>query len=82
MQEASTVLDYGYTKISGQEFLLPLKNTLRMRHEKYLSKNESDYRLYNKFSADATVKFDTDTPDPLPEDKEQPVKEQKEQPIQ
>ena len=83
VQEASTILDYGYTKISGQEFLLPLKNTLRMRHEKYLSKNESDYRLYNKFSADATVKFDTDTPDPLPEDKEQPLKlnEPKEQPI-
>ena len=78
VQEASTILDYGYTKISGQEFLLPLKNTLRMRHEKYLSKNESDYRLYNKFSADATVKFDT--PDPLPEDKEQPLKEEKEPP--
>ena len=48
---------HGYTKIGGQEFLLPLKNTLRMRHEKYLSKNESDYRLYNKFSADATVRI-------------------------
>ncbi len=81
VQEASTILDYGYTQISGQEFLLPLKNTLRMRHDKYLSKNESDYRMYNKFSADATVKFDTDTPEALPEDKEQPLKEQKEQPI-
>lgn len=75
VQEASTVLDYDYVKISDRDFLLPLKAVVRMRHDKELTKNDKEFRLYRKFSADATVTFDT--PDPLPEDqtKEQPPKQ-------
>ena len=66
VQEASQVLDYGYVNISGHEFLLPLKSEMRMRHDKYLTKNDTEYRLYRKFSAEAEIIFDT--PAPLPED--------------
>lgn len=72
IQEASTVLDYDYTKISGVEYMLPLKAVVRMREGKFLVKNESEFRLYRKFAAEATVTFET--PEPLPEEKttEQP----------
>jgi hypothetical protein len=66
VQQASTILDYDYVKISDREFMLPLKAEVRMRHDKYLSKNVKEFRLYRKFSADAVVTFDT--PEPLPED--------------
>ena len=74
VQGASQVLDYGYVNISGREFLLPLKSEMRIRHDKYLTKNDTEYRLYRKFSAEAEIKFDT--PEALPEDqtKEQPPK--------
>jgi hypothetical protein len=74
VQEARETLDYDYVEISGQPFMLPLKAVVRMRHDKYLTKNEIEFRLYRKFSADAEIKFDTVTPDPLPEDKEQAPK--------
>ena len=72
IQEASTVLDYDYTDISGAEYMLPLKAVVRMREGKFLVKNESEFRLYRKFAAEATITFET--PEPLPEEKttEQP----------
>jgi hypothetical protein len=71
VQQAITVLDYDYSKISEHEFLLPLKAVIRMRSDKYLSKNNVEFRRYQKFSSDATVTFDT--PAPLPDDKEGPA---------
>ena len=41
---------------------------LTSRTDKYLSKNDIEFRLYQKFGADATIKFDG-TPPPLSEDK-------------
>ena len=72
VQEASETLDYGYQTLSGHEFLLPLKAQVFMRHDRERSRNDIEYRLYQKFSADAVVTFDT--PDALPDDqtKEQP----------
>jgi hypothetical protein len=71
IQQASTVLDYDFTEISGQQHLLPLRAVIRMRQGKLLTKNEVEFRLYRRFTADATITF---TPDPLPEDQtdEQP----------
>jgi hypothetical protein len=66
VQQASTILDYDNVKIGDREFVLPLKAEVRMRHDKYLTKNVKEFRLYRRFSADATVTFDT--PEPLPED--------------
>jgi hypothetical protein len=72
--EASTVLDYDFTRISDQDYLLPLRAVVRMRSGKFLTRNTVEFRLYRKFSAEATITFDT--PPPLPEDQvqEQPPK--------
>jgi len=72
VQEASTILDFDYVKIADRVYLLPLKAVVRMRHGKFLVKNEVEFRMYRKYSAEATITFDT--PAPLPEDKttEQP----------
>jgi len=78
VQEATDTLDYGYQNLSGQEFLLPLKAQVYMRHGRQRSRNDIEFRLYNKYSADATIKFDTDVPAPLPDDqtKEEPAQPQ------
>jgi hypothetical protein len=74
VQEASEKLDYGYQNLSGHEFLLPLKAQVYLRHNRERSRNDIEFRLYQKYSADAVIQFDTVTPDPLPDDqtKEQP----------
>ncbi|MCX6624049.1 MAG: hypothetical protein NTY38_23900 [Acidobacteria bacterium] len=68
------MLDYEFQKISGIDFVLPLRAVMRMREGKYLMKNEAEFRLYRKFGAEASIKFDT--PEPLPDDqtRAQPVK--------
>ena len=69
IQEARTRLDYDYTEIAGHEFLLPLKAQVRMRQEKKLIRNDVEFRLYRKFSAEATLTFEElDDIEPLPED--------------
>ncbi|MBI3470472.1 MAG: hypothetical protein HY013_03845 [Candidatus Solibacter usitatus] len=72
VHQVTTVLDYRPTLIGEREYLLPLKAAVRSRMDKFLSKNEVEFRLYRKFAADATITF---TPDALPEEqtKEQPV---------
>lgn len=79
VQEASEKLDYGFQALSGHEFLLPLKAQLYMRHNRERNRNDIEFRLYQKYSADAVIQFDTVTPDPLPEDQ---TKEQQAQPKQ
>jgi hypothetical protein len=73
VRASEEILDYNFQKIGDSEFLLPLKVRLTSRTIKYLSKNDFEFRLYQKFSADAVIKFD-ETPPPLPDDK---VKEKK-----
>ncbi len=66
-------MNYDFTDISGQEFLLPLRSDVRSREDRYLSWNEASYISYHKFGADATIIFDTpDVPDEKL--KEQPPK--------
>lgn len=65
LQEARLTLDYDYVTIAGSEFILPLKSTMRLRSGKHLFKNDTEYRMYNRFGAEATITF---TPDPLPEE--------------
>jgi hypothetical protein len=75
IQSVDLDLNYDFSNISGQPFLLPLKSELHSREGKVLIKNETEFRLYNKFGAEATIQFG-DTPEPLPEEKtkEEPVK--------
>ena len=74
IQQTSTILDYDLIPINEREYVLPLRAVLRMRSGKLLTKNEVEFRMYRKFSAEATITFDT--PPPLSEDKtkEQPPK--------
>ena len=53
----------------------PLKAVIRMRQGHFQTKNEVEFRLYRKFTAEASITFDYDTPAPLPEEKteEQPA---------
>jgi hypothetical protein len=73
VQQAKTVLDYDYADISGRQFLLPLKAEVRMRASRFLTRNDVEFRLYRKFSAESELKFD-ETPPPLSEEQ---TKEQK-----
>ncbi|MGH9658738.1 MAG: hypothetical protein ACRD96_09350 [Bryobacteraceae bacterium] len=68
IRQASTMLDYDYTAISEQTHLLPLKAVVRMRQDKFLTRNDVEFRMYRRFGSDVTITF---TPDALPEDKEQ-----------
>lgn len=52
------MLDYRYTDISGQKFLLPLNGTIIMRADGVGTKNEIDFRSYRKYSADTSITFD------------------------
>ena len=75
IQEASSRLDYDFAEISGREFLLPLKAQMNMRQSKFLIRNNVEFRLYRKFSAESTLTFeDIDELEPLPVDEpgEQP----------
>ena len=65
---AKTTLDYDYQDISGHEFLLPLKAQVDMSADGILTRNETEFRLYRRYSAESEIKYDI-TPDPLSDDK-------------
>ncbi len=67
VQMAKTQLDYDFTDIGGQPFLLPLRSELRMRDGKILVKNEAEFRTYRKFGSDSSITFDVN--EPISEDK-------------
>jgi hypothetical protein len=77
VKQASDTLDYDYQDVGGQQFLLPLKNKVLINGSEVLTRNDNEYHLYHKYSAESAIQFDTtDTPAPLPDDKvnEQPRK--------
>lgn len=67
IQLAQTQLDYDFTDLSGRQFLLPLKAEIRLNRGRFQSKNDVEFRSYQKFSAEAVITFDE--PAPLPDDK-------------
>jgi len=68
VRASKEVLDYDFQKIGDSQFLVPLKVVMTSRTTKYLSKNEIEFRLYQKFGADTVIKFD-ETPAPLSDEK-------------
>ncbi len=54
--------------ISGQPHLLPLKSETQMSADGIRSRNDTEFRLYRKYSAEAEIKYDI-TPDELPAEK-------------
>ena len=77
IRSAATTLDYDYVDISGASYLLPLKARMRMRESRLLSRNDVEFRLYRKFSAEASISFDEiEGLEPLPEDEGVPPENQ------
>jgi hypothetical protein len=64
VREVKETLDYDFTKIGENEFFLPLLATVRMHTGREWTKNEKEFRLYRKFSADAVIKFDEEQSTP------------------
>jgi hypothetical protein len=74
IQNIHETLDYRYTDISGQQFLLPVRGQLIMKAEGVGTKNEIEFRSYRKYSADTTITFDdADAGDAKPEDPKKPA---------
>jgi hypothetical protein len=70
VKRAETILDYDYQDISGRTFLLPLKASTMMAADDFLTKNDTEFRVYRKYSAESDIKFDvTEVPAPLPDEK-------------
>lgn len=61
-------LDYRYEEIADRRFLLPYVSRTIMTGESYLTRNDTEFRLYRKYSAESEIKFETETPPALPED--------------
>jgi len=59
ISHAEETLDYGFIKIGDREFFLPLTAILEMRSHDGLTRNVKEFQSYQKFSADAVMKFDS-----------------------
>jgi hypothetical protein len=64
VKQASIVLDYDYTNIGDNQYLLPLKVMVLSRVGRITTKNDVEFRLYHKYGTEAIVKFDTEHPPP------------------
>jgi hypothetical protein len=75
IQQVSLDLNYDFTDIAGQQFVLPLKADLHSREGRFLVWNEVEFHLYRKFETGSTITFDTSSPDAIPDEKlkEQPA---------
>jgi hypothetical protein len=76
IREVNLSLDYDHVEISGLKFILPLKAVISSRTgPKMLTRNEVEFRMYRKFTAESTITaVDVQVPDELPDEatKEQP----------
>lgn len=73
IHEVKIKLDYAPTKISGQEYVLPYRFELTSKEVKAETTNRADYRLYQKFGAEASITFGDIEPIPDDQLKEQPA---------
>ena len=57
IQAAETILDYDYREIGDHRFLLPVKAQMDMTSDGTRTRNETEFRNYQKYSADAVITF-------------------------
>jgi hypothetical protein len=57
IHSAETIVDYGYQEIAGREFLVPVKAQMDLSSDGALTRNETEFRRYQKYSADTTITF-------------------------
>jgi hypothetical protein len=77
VKKADTILDYDYQDLSGRTFLLPMASKTYMTADDYMTRNDTEFRLYRKYSAESDIKFDSDLLPPLPDEKTQETKDPK-----
>lgn len=58
LQSPAFSLDYGMVRIGTQDYLLPLRSVLQLRHTKSFVRNETVFRSYRKFEAESDIKFE------------------------
>jgi len=80
IHEVKIKLDYAPTTISGQEYVLPYRFELTSKEVKAETTNRADYRLYQKFGAEASITFGDIEPIPDDQVKEQPAASQQKAP--
>jgi hypothetical protein len=73
IHEVNITLDYAPTKISNQEYVLPYHFELTSKEVRAETTNRADYRLYQKFGAEASITFGDIEPIPDDQLKEQPA---------
>jgi hypothetical protein len=73
IHEVKITLDYNPTKISGQEYVLPYHFELTSKEIRAETTNRADYRLYQKFGAEASITFGDIAPIPEDQLQEQPA---------
>jgi hypothetical protein len=57
LQSPALSLDYGMVKIGNDDFLLPLRSMLQLRHARAFVRNETVFRGYRRFQADSQIKY-------------------------
>jgi hypothetical protein len=75
VQAVSDTLDFEFTKIGDGEYLVPMRAVVISATNKYLARNDKEFRLYQKFGTTSTINFGDIANDPLPPEKpEKPEK--------
>jgi hypothetical protein len=70
VKRTQTQLDYDYTDIGGEKFLLPLYGEVQMDGSDYLTRNSLTFEHYRKYEANSAISYDvTETPPPISPDK-------------
>jgi hypothetical protein len=57
IKSAETIVDYGYQEISGRQFLLPVRAQMDLKSDGAMTRNDTEFRRYQKYSADTTITF-------------------------
>jgi hypothetical protein len=58
VQEIHQAINYKYAEITGHQYLLPATSTVQSRTAGMGSRNEIEFRRYQKYAADTTITFD------------------------
>jgi hypothetical protein len=58
VQKVNLVLDYDFTDVGGNRYLLPLHSETTLSAPPFEHRNETDFLQYRKFSADTTITYD------------------------
>src|SRR5581483_4153182 len=58
VRRVDLLLDYDFTDVGGQHYLLPLHSETKLQVPPFQHRNETDFLQYRKFSADATITYD------------------------